>query len=67
MTVKINHETVSLPEGLTTLGETLRWKGVPDGGTAVALNGRLVPRSRWDATALDQNDDIVVISAAFGG
>lgn len=67
ITVRINNEAVSLPEDNMTLRRLLEWRGVPEGGTAAAVNGRLVPRSKWDSVMMNPDDDVVVISAAFGG
>jgi sulfur carrier protein len=34
---------------------------------AVAVNGEVVPRSRWTETALADGDSVEVLSAAQGG
>ncbi len=36
-------------------------------GIAVALNGAVVPRAGWDATALRDGDRLEVLTAAQGG
>ena len=36
-------------------------------GYAVALNGEVVPRSRWPATALHEGDRVEILEAAQGG
>lgn len=36
-------------------------------GTAVARNGEVVPRSRWPATVLDQDDVVEILTASQGG
>ena len=36
-------------------------------GVAVARNGEVVPRSRWNATRLQSGDRIEIVSAAAGG
>ncbi len=36
-------------------------------GMAVAVNNKLIARDCWDSHELRPNDDVVVISAAFGG
>lgn len=40
---------------------------VPGRGTAVALNGRLVPRSRWAETLLTPGDSLEIVRAVGGG
>jgi sulfur carrier protein len=36
-------------------------------GVAVAVNGTVVPRSRWAEVALADGDDVEVLTAAQGG
>ena len=36
-------------------------------GVAVAVNEEVVPRSRWDATALRPGDRVEILTAAQGG
>ncbi|MCM4079819.1 sulfur carrier protein ThiS [Paractinoplanes hotanensis] len=36
-------------------------------GVAVAVNGEVVPRSTWEATALAEGDSVEVLTAAQGG
>ncbi len=36
-------------------------------GVAVAVNGTVVPRSRWDATVLNPGDRVEIVTAAAGG
>lgn len=37
------------------------------GGMAVAVNGKVVRRPDWDSRILNEGDDIIIISAAYGG
>ena len=39
----------------------------PTRGTAVARNGEVVPRSEWEAVALEDGDRIEVLHAIGGG
>ncbi len=36
-------------------------------GTAIALNGHLVRRQEWETTILQEGDQVIIISAAYGG
>lgn len=36
-------------------------------GTAVAVNGEVVPRTSWDSTALSDDDRLEVLDAIGGG
>lgn len=39
----------------------------PRRGVAVARNGEVVPRDRWDDTALEDGDDVEIVKAIQGG
>lgn len=62
----LNGEIVGLAEPATI-------EGVVDGlgrgrsGMAVAVNGEVVPRSRWPATKLSDGDQVEVLNAVQGG
>ncbi len=36
-------------------------------GIAVAVNETIIPKDKWETTDLNQNDKIIVITAARGG
>ena len=36
-------------------------------GTAVALNGEVIPKSNWSEHTLQENDQILIITATQGG
>ena len=65
MIIKINNEVLETPSENMTLREMLAWCAVKEAGTAIAVNDRLV--SRWDVEKLTENDNVTLISAAFGG
>lgn len=65
MLLLINDIQNNLP--VRTLGELISYKHIPQQATAIALNGTLVKKDRWDDTELHPMDSITVISAAFGG
>lgn len=67
MRVKINNETIDLPNEQINIRNLLKKRGINENGTAIAINGRLVERAKWDIIFLVENDDIIIITAAFGG
>lgn len=67
MNIQINNEAICLPDGAHTISSLLEFRNIPENGTAVALNGKLVPRNKWQATYLQEGDVLTIISAAFGG
>lgn len=40
---------------------------LPEKGIAVAVDNAMVPRTEWENTALNANDNVVIIKAACGG
>lgn len=63
----VNGETRSLAE--TRLDRALEklLPQTPGRGTAVALNGRLVPRGQWAETDLAAGDALEIVRAVGGG
>jgi sulfur carrier protein len=65
--IRVNGE--SEPFSATTLAALLADKAVDTGqrGIAVALNGSVVPRAAWPATALHPGDSVEIVRARQGG
>ncbi len=57
------------PLGVGVLDELLRELGYdPQGqGVAVAVNGMVVPRRRWQGTSLCQGDQVEIVKPFTGG
>ena len=53
----------------TTVADLLRLEDVDPGGRflAVAVNGAVVPRSRWDETRINPGDAVEIVRPAPGG
>jgi sulfur carrier protein len=51
----------------TTLSSVVRRYGRGDRGIAVALNGEVVARSRWNEVKLSEGDRVEVLGAVAGG
>lgn len=67
MVIKLNNEVVNTPTDDMTVLDLLKWRNVHETGTAVAINSQIISQSKWDTTKLQNDDDVLVISAAFGG
>lgn len=67
MTILFNSEPLELPNDFMTLTELAAFKQVPDQGTAIALNDKLIKRDLWPITKLQPFDRVTIITAAFGG
>lgn len=66
MKVKFNSNPVEVEESMT-LARLLEKQGVQPTGIATAVNGAVVPASERSATVLSEGDDILVITAFYGG
>ena len=65
--IRVNGEVE--PLAVATLSALLAEKAVDTGqrGIAVALNGAVVPRAAWAATALKAGDSVEIVRARQGG
>ena len=63
----VNSKPVSLPENVTTVSQLLDFMHIPTQGTGVGINSRIIPAADWNATPLKENDNVIIISAAYGG
>ena len=68
MRIELNGEVWELPAG-ATLDAAVRETGAEQGarGVAVALDGEVVPRGEWPATALREGQRVEVLAAIQGG
>jgi sulfur carrier protein len=64
--VWINGSTAAVDPDVT-VGRLVDDLGRGRRGVAVAVNESVVPRSRWDATTLHDDDRVEVLTAAQGG
>ena len=62
----MNGETVQLEEG-STVSDLCQRFGIKPAGTAVAVNGELVPRSDYGKFALQEASAVEVIVLVGGG
>lgn len=70
MTVIVNEKKITLDErdgAPATVATLLDEMNVPEKGTAVAVNNRMVRRDNWDGHALADGDKVLLIKAAYGG
>ena len=68
MTIWLNGEEADLAEG-ASLAEAVAATGAPagNGGIAAAVDGEVVPRDQWAATALADGQRVEVVQAVQGG
>lgn len=65
MTITINNkQTETSAKSLSELAMELE---LPERGVAVAIANKMVPRTEWQNTVLEEGANIVIIKAACGG
>ncbi|MBV9212240.1 MAG: sulfur carrier protein ThiS [Actinobacteria bacterium] len=68
MRVVVNGDPRELPDRATVADAVAAAGAAPDGrGVAVAIDGEVVPRGRWEATAVEAEQRIEVLQAVQGG
>ena len=67
MRVSVNGVERELPTGATVADVVRSLVEAPERGVAVALDGVVVPRSRWQATSLGEGQAVEVLRAVQGG
>jgi sulfur carrier protein len=68
MSVTINGDRRELPEGATIASVIDSLHNAPEGrGVAVAVEGEVVPRTRWTSTELRDGANVEIVVAVQGG
>lgn len=66
--IRLNGQPSDLDAGETVAGALARMQLAPDArGVAVAVDGEVVPRSRWATFALEADARVEVLTAMQGG
>ena len=65
MKVNINNKATEV--NATSLQQLATELSLPEKGVAVAVNNRMVTRTEWPQTTINEGDNIVVIKAVCGG
>ncbi|MGQ1929248.1 sulfur carrier protein ThiS [Ornithobacterium rhinotracheale] len=66
ITVKINSEIEQIPKEIT-LSKLVVLKNIATRGIAIAVNQKVISRSKWEMFQLQENDTILIIKATQGG
>ena len=67
MRIELNGEPVELDEDASVAAAVDALRAGSARGVAVAVDGEVVPRSAWDATALRDGQQVEVLHAVQGG
>ncbi|MYR08121.1 sulfur carrier protein ThiS [Gordonia sp. SID5947] len=65
VTLVVNGEKTDLATD-ASIGDLITKMGLPDRGIAVAVDGEVVPRGRWDQL-LRNDSDVEIVTAVQGG
>lgn len=66
MIIYVNSKALEL-EYPINIKELLSRQNIPSAGTAVAVNGKMVRRPEWTQYMLNDGNEVLIISAAYGG
>ncbi len=68
MKIKINGEESLLDSKLNISGFIKKQlNGKEPRGIAIAVNSSIIPKSKWDDTIINENDEIEIVTAVQGG
>jgi sulfur carrier protein len=67
MTILINNEQKTVPNGVTLNEVVLTILQLNPAGMAIAINDTIVSKHLWKQTLLQENDRMLVIKACSGG
>jgi sulfur carrier protein len=65
--IRLNGDQVDLAPGATVAAAVAALDAHATRGVAVAVDGEVVPRSAWEATALEDGQEVEVLRAVQGG
>lgn len=65
MNIRINDKETEV--GAKSLLELATELSLPEKGVAVAVNNKMVTRTQWSDTRLNNGDNVVIIKAVCGG
>lgn len=67
ITIKLNGQAVSITESVSLETFLIQNNLSNKGGVAVALNQAVIQKKDWNTKALQNNDEIIIITATQGG
>lgn len=67
MTITINNQAKQVDENTSLQAFITATLGEKQKGIAVAVDGKIIPQTQWEQTALENNQDVLIIKATQGG
>lgn len=65
--MKINLNNKQVESTASNLSDLLQEFKINTSGVALAVNGKVVSRTLWAETVISENDEVIVVSAVYGG
>lgn len=65
--VKINDQTYEFEENLSVEATLKQLDRLETTGIAVAINNEVIPKANWQQHTLENNDELLIITATQGG
>ena len=66
MKISVNNKETELLQG-NTVADLAAQLELPAQGVAIAVNNKMIPRTKWNEQCLSEGDNLVIIKAACGG
>ena len=66
MKITVNNDPIEIGNN-TTVADLIETLNYGKSQLAVAINSRVVPKTKWQQTPLHENDEIIIIKAVTGG
>ena len=67
MTITLNNQITEIEPHSTLASLVLQHVGEKQNGIAVAVNNAVIPKSNWESTTVNNQDEILIIKATQGG
>jgi len=67
MHLTVNQQAFQVEQPEMTILEFLRLRDLPETSIVVAVNGEIIPQSRWTDRVLKEGDDVDIVRAVSGG
>ena len=67
MEIQINNELIEVQHGTTIHDVVFTILQLNPAGMAIAVNDTVVPKSQWETSPLQANDNLLAIKACSGG
>ena len=67
MTITLNNQVIEIESNLMLNTLVFQQVGEKQNGIAVAVNQTVIPKSNWETTVVNNQDEVLIIKATQGG